>query len=69
MGTQGLKMENGGQSELKRFGVVSRMERGFVRSILSTFPVLMAKGDSGGILGYFPDFEWIRAGKPIFIPN
>ena len=62
-------MENGGQGELKRFVTDSRMKKAFVGRILSTFPVLMAKGDSGGILGYFPDLEWIRAGKPIFIPD
>ena len=44
MGTQGLIMENRGQSELRRFRVVSQMKRGFVGSILGTFPVFKGKG-------------------------
>ena len=42
--TQGLNRESGGQSELKRFGVVSRMKRGFVASILRTFPIFKGNG-------------------------
>ena len=41
----GLIMQNGGQSELERFRADSRIERGFVGSILGTFPLLRGKGD------------------------
>ena len=43
-GTHGLNMENRGQGELKRFGVVSRLKRGFTGSILGIFWVLKGKG-------------------------
>ena len=42
-GTHGLNRESSGQSELKRFGVVSQLKRGFVGSILSTFLVFKGK--------------------------
>ena len=51
-GTQGLNRENGGQGELERFGVVSRMKRGFVASILSIFPILGEREILSGIPGY-----------------
>ena len=44
VGTCGLNVENGGQGELKRFKTDSRMKRGFVGRILSTFAVLKEKG-------------------------
>ena len=44
VGTQGLVMENGGQGESKRFRVVSQLKKGFVGSILGTFPVFKGKG-------------------------
>ena len=43
LGAEGLKMENGGQGELERFGLVLQLKRGFVRSILSIFPVYLGK--------------------------
>ena len=45
VGTKGLIMENRGQSELNRFGAVSRMKKGFVGSNLNTFPVFEGKGN------------------------
>ena len=52
-------MGNGGQGELERFGVVSRVKRGFVGSILSTIPVL--KGNGVIRAGFRDTFPIMRA--------
>ena len=67
-GTQGLKMENRRQVELKRFRADSQLKRGLVGSISSTFRVFKGNRDIlSGITGHFPDLEWNRAGKAIFL--
>ena len=62
-------MENGGQSELERFEADSKLKRGFVGSILGTFPVLRGKGYFWRDFGKHSHFGANLSGKAGFIPK
>ena len=69
VGTWGLIMENRGQSELKRFRAVSQMKKGFVSSILGTFPVFRGNGKFFGRFGILSRLRVNSSGKAVCIPK